>query len=174
MSRLVAGNMSSNALPVTRSDVEDFLYEEADLLDRWRLDEWIALFEDNASYLVPSTDLPSGGPETSLYIIADDRVRLNARVKRLKSRAAHVENPRSRTRHIVSNVRVRPGEDESTIRVNAAFVVYRIRRDITDIYIGSYSHLLAVSPNKELKYRQRMAILDLDSLRPSGHISIII
>ena len=25
---------------VTRAEVEDFLYHEADLLDRWRLDDW--------------------------------------------------------------------------------------------------------------------------------------
>ncbi len=30
-----------SAKDITRSDVEDFLYEEAALLDEWRLDEWL-------------------------------------------------------------------------------------------------------------------------------------
>ncbi len=166
---------------VTREQVEDFLIDEADLLDRWQLDEWLELFEPEAMYLVPSTDLPlestdlpEGGPSTSLYLIADDKVMRAARVKRLKSRNAHVEFPRSRTRHVVSNVRVRPGVEPGTVRVQAAFVIFRNRREITDIYMGGYDHLLSVSDDGTLRYRQRKAVLDLDALRPSGKISIIL
>ena len=44
---------------IARTEVEDFLFEEADLLDEWRLPEWLELFTDDASYYVPATDLPS-------------------------------------------------------------------------------------------------------------------
>ena len=43
---------------LTRSDIEDFLFAEADLLDQWRLPEWLTLFTDDAKYEVPCTDLP--------------------------------------------------------------------------------------------------------------------
>src|SRR5437879_4832085 len=33
--------------PVNRSDVEDFLFNEADLLDQWRLPEWLTLFTED-------------------------------------------------------------------------------------------------------------------------------
>ena len=33
---------------ITRSAVEDFLYQEAALLDEWRLDEWLSLLTDDA------------------------------------------------------------------------------------------------------------------------------
>ena len=49
--------------PVTRAEVEDFLYHEAALLDDWRLDEWLGLLTDDAAYYVPPNDkpeLPSG------------------------------------------------------------------------------------------------------------------
>ena len=62
---------------VTRSDVEDFLFAEADLLDQWRLPEWLTLFTDDAKYEVPCTDLPpDASPDTNLFYIADDYVRL--------------------------------------------------------------------------------------------------
>ena len=35
---------------VTRSDVEDFLYAEADILDAWDYDAWLDLFEEGARY----------------------------------------------------------------------------------------------------------------------------
>ncbi len=37
--------------------VAQFLYDEAALLDEWRLDEWLALFDrDTAEYLIPSPE----------------------------------------------------------------------------------------------------------------------
>ena len=43
--------------PVTRHQVEDFLYAEAALLDAWKLDEWLTLLTDDAVYRVPSNDI---------------------------------------------------------------------------------------------------------------------
>ena len=75
-----------------RSRIEDFLYLEADLLDQWRLPEWLALFTDDALYEVPCTDLPAGAsPDENLFYIADDRFRLGERVKRLMKKTAHSE-----------------------------------------------------------------------------------
>src|SRR6185503_5597239 len=45
---------------ISREQVEDFFYYEAALLDEWRLDEWLELLTDDASYYVPSTDVPEG------------------------------------------------------------------------------------------------------------------
>ena len=75
---------------VSRADVEDFLFNEADLLDQWRLPEWLTLFTDDATYEVPCTDLPADASSaTSLFYIAYDRARLGERVKRLMKRTAH-------------------------------------------------------------------------------------
>jgi p-cumate 2,3-dioxygenase subunit beta len=156
-----------------RADVEDFLFHEAELLDLWRLDEWLALFEEGGTYRMPATDAPDSDPSTSLFLISDDWLRLNARVKRLKSRNAHIENPHSRTRRIVGNVRVAAGEEPGTVRVRANFVVYRMRYELTDVYVGAYDHVL-VWDGEGLRFRHRKAVLDLESLRPAGKVSIII
>ena len=37
------------AATVTRAEVEDLLYHEAELLDGWKLDEWLALLTDEDS-----------------------------------------------------------------------------------------------------------------------------
>src|SRR5207248_2739384 len=69
---------------VTRAQVEDFLYREAELLDEWRLDEWLGLLTDDAHYFVPSNDRPEADPANSLFTIADDIQRIRGRVTRLK------------------------------------------------------------------------------------------
>src|SRR5947199_2664689 len=89
---------------IHRSEVEDFLYQEAALLDAWKLDEWLALLTEDSTYRVPSNDRPQSDPRGTLFTIADDMPRLRSRVTRLKDRNAHAEFPPSRTRRIISNV----------------------------------------------------------------------
>lgn len=158
----------------TRNEVEDLLYLEAELLDDWKLKEWLELYTEDASYYVPSADLPAGAdPEKTLFYIADDRLRMNERVIRLMKKSAHSEYPRSRTRHLVSNVRIRPGDQEDELRVSAAFVTYRSKWGNTDAYIGS-SHYRLCRVEGELLIREKLCRLDLEALRPHGRISIIL
>lgn len=157
---------------VTRQQIEDFLYEEAALLDEWRLEEWLDLLTEDVAYYVPSTDMPDGDHRSTLFVIADDATRIRSRVKQLLGRFAHAENPHSRTRRLISNVRIRGVEDD-TIRVTANFAVYRTRLEQLDIYVGRYEYVL-VQKGGRLKIRERRAILDLDSLRPQGKVSIIL
>ena len=72
-----------NSAEITRQQVEDFLYEEAALLDAWRLDDWLKLLTEDAVYNVPSNDRPNADPKDTLFIIADDIRRIRARVTRL-------------------------------------------------------------------------------------------
>jgi p-cumate 2,3-dioxygenase subunit beta len=159
--------------PVTRAQAEDLLFEEADLLDQWQLEQWLALFTDDAAYLVPSTDLaPGADPAKALFYIADDRARMNQRVVRLMKKTAHSEFPRSRTRHLVSNVRVGEALGDET-PVSAAFVTFRTKGAITDTYIGRLLYRLR-RVDGALRISEKRCELDLDGLRPHGRISIIL
>ena len=157
---------------ITRQEIEDFLYEEAALLDEWRLQEWLELLTEDAAYYIPSTDLPDGDHRTTLFLVADDAVRLRSRVKQLLGKSAHAETPRSRTRRLLSNVRIRKVEGNS-ITVTANFVVYRLRVEQMDTYVGRYEYIL-VQQHGSLKIRERRAILDLEALRPHGKVSFIL
>ena len=158
--------------PTFREAVEDFLYHEAALFDEWRLDEWLALFIADGRYVVPTTDLPEGDPKKDLVFIDDDMVRLRARVERLKSRHGHREYPWSRTRRFISNVRIK-GSDESNILVTSSFLVYRFRMGDTSPYVGWYEHRLK-QVDRELKIHHKKTVLDMESLREHGAVSIIL
>jgi p-cumate 2,3-dioxygenase subunit beta len=154
-----------------RLAVEDFLYHEAALLDEWRLDEWVALFAADARYVVPTTDLPEGDPRRDLVLIDDNLARLHGRVERLKSRHAHREYPWSRTRRLITNVRVTGGTGDE-VEATAAFAIYRIRLEMA-LFVGRYDYRL-VRAGDAFQIRYRRATLDLETLRDHGSISIIL
>jgi p-cumate 2,3-dioxygenase beta subunit len=157
--------------PALRAMVEDFLYQEAALLDAWRLDEWLALFTADGRYMVPTTDLPDGDPQKDLVFIDDDMVRLRARVERLKSRHGHREYPSSRTRRFISNIRIKV--EDGAIVVTSSFLVYRFRMGESSPYVGWYEHRLK-RVDGELKIHYRKAVLDLEALTEHGAVSIIL
>jgi p-cumate 2,3-dioxygenase subunit beta len=155
-----------------REQIEDFLYHEAALLDEWRLDEWLALFTDDAVYVIPATDIPDGNPRTDLMILDDDLPRLRGRVERLLSRRAPRESPFSRTRRFISNVRVRQVEGDECY-VTASFLVYRIRLGQSGPYVGRYEYTLR-RVDDGWKIRHRRAVLDQEALTDHGVVSIIV
>jgi p-cumate 2,3-dioxygenase beta subunit len=158
---------------ITREQVEDFLFAEADLLDSWRLEEWVALFDqERGGYYMPTTDLPEGDPNAALFLISDDMPKLRSRVEQLLSGLTWAENPRSRTRHMVNNVRIVGAEGEALL-VKANFVVFRMRFQNIDPYIGSYRYKLIPS-NGTFKILERRVTLDLEALRPHGKVSFIV
>jgi len=165
--------MNLDPSQVTRQQVEDFLYEEAALLDAWRLDAWLELLTTDAVYRVPSNDRPTADPKDTLFIIADDINRIRARVTRLQDKNAHAEYPPSRTRRVIANVRI-VGRNGSTLEVEANFVVHRFRRDerIRE-YVGHYRYELR-SEDCRLKIARREAIIDAMELGSLGAVSFIL
>lgn len=155
-----------------RRSVEDFLYHEADLLDEWRLHEWLALFAENGRYLIPSTDKPDGDPTKDLFLVQDDRFLLEQRVNSLQTRAAHAEYPHSRTRRLVTNVKAAE-TDDGQVAVRANFAVFRARNGTVDTYFGRYLHVLE-RVEDGFRFATRKSVLDLDALRPHGKVSIIL
>jgi len=154
-----------------RLEAEQFLIEEAAILDEWRLDDWLALFTADATYVVPSTDKPDGDPTVDLTLIDDDYLRLTWRVNRLKSRHAHREFPWSRTRRLVTNVRVMRS-DADEIEVTASVLVHRFRHGHADLFVGRYLTTLVRTPDG-LRIRRRRAELDQERLSPNGALSMV-
>jgi p-cumate 2,3-dioxygenase subunit beta len=131
----------------------------------------MALLTPDATYRVPSNDRPDSDPRDTLFTIADDIARIRSRVTRLKDRNAHAEYPPSRTRRLISNVRI---VEKNPLRVEANFVVYRHRsNDDVRRYVGRYRYVLKKADGK-LKIAAREAILDAMELASLGAVSFIL
>ena len=155
--------------------VAQFLYDEAALLDEWRLDEWLALFHPGAArYLIPSPEDLSDDPATTLHLVNDSMTVLAGRVGRLKSKHAHAESPRSRTRRQIANVRVWQGPDDLLSR--SAFDVSRVRGGAVDRYVGVYEHQLLPGGNGDAPWLigRRRVLLDHSIDAAGGQVSILL
>ena len=156
-----------------RLRVEDLLYLEADLLDRWQLKEWLTLYAEDAHYYVPPSDVDGDTvqPDEALFYIMDDSVRMKERVIRLSKIGAHSEHPRSKVRHLVSNTRVR--REGETIHARSSFAIWRNKDLTSDVFVGHYLHEI-VEVDGALKIAKKTCVLDMEALRPHARISIIL
>jgi p-cumate 2,3-dioxygenase subunit beta len=155
--------------------VAQFLYDEAALLDEWRLDEWLALFHpEEGAYLIPSPEDLSDDPATTLHLVNDSMTTLAGRITRLKSKHAHAESPRSRTRRRISNVRVwwRPGDLFS----RSVFDVTRVRGGVVDRYVGVYEHQLLPNDDADIPWLigRRRVLIDHSIEAAGGQVSILL
>lgn len=130
------------------ADVRDLLFEEADCLDERRWRDWLALYAEDAVYWAPSwdddttlIDNPKG--EISL-IYCGTKERIAERVWRIESGLSSSLLRMPRTRHFVTNIRVREAGIEE-IRATANFQVnsYKHEEKLTDMFFGQYRYRLA-------------------------------
>jgi len=165
--------VSRSGVTATRAEVEDLFYLEAELLDNWRLDDWMKLLADDASYYIPPNDKPDADHRYTLFTIADDFVRLRERIIRLKDPNCHAEYPPSRTRRLITNVRVGDSEGD-VVPVSANFVIYRYRRgEPPRVFVGHYRHRLK-RVGGALKIYERRAVLDAEELGALGSVSFLL
>lgn len=156
--------------------VEQFLFEEAAVLDDGKFEEWLGLFAQDVRYLVPVRTIraardrrPEFSGDRELAHIDDDFSGLESRIRRLRTGFAWAEDPPSRTRHFVSNVRVRKiAEDE--IEADCNLLVYRGRMDRQqDIFCGRRVDRLRVCDGPSgFKIAARTVYLDHTLLFANG------
>ena len=164
--------MNSDAL---LRQVERFLFEEAALLDNWKLKEWEALFSADGRYYIPPLNTENADTIEQgkvLFLAHDDHRMITGRVERLQKKSAHVESPRSNVLHMLSNIRILE-DDGSMLRCTSNFIVYRARRGQVTNYVGRYFHRL-VRDGDSFKIQEKRACLSNDLLQPQGSIGIIL
>jgi len=122
-----------------RERIEEFLFHEAKLIDEHRYDEWLALWTEDGLYWVPCNS-DDANPARQAMIIYDNRARLDERVYRLTSGAAWAQQPRSRTRRLISNVEVR--ETDGGYAVESNCLIAELRRSRQDLFAARILHTL--------------------------------
>jgi p-cumate 2,3-dioxygenase beta subunit len=165
--------MSSHA--VSRIEVEDFLYYENDLLDRWDLLTWLTLFEEDCLYEIVTPGIPNAdtaSADDTLLLASDNMERLDQRVRRILKKTAHVEFPHSQTSHMLTNIRASrlpTGE----IDVRTRFLVFRTKSDRTVQFFGHQIYKLTQADG-QFRIKSKRSMLDFDSLADQGKLTIIL
>jgi 3-phenylpropionate/cinnamic acid dioxygenase small subunit len=158
-------------------ELMQFYIDEAWLLDDRKYDEWLDLFTEDMTYFMPrrknvmrrdlDRELTKPG---DLNIFEDDKDMMRVRVARLESGWAWSEDPPSRTRHIIGNLKVTPQED-GDVRARTAFLVYKSHLETNEDLFSGYRDDLLKRVDGGWKIAERTVVLDHNVLL-SKNISI--
>jgi len=117
-------------------EAHEFLVREAELLDERRFREWLDLLAPDIVYRMP---VRVTAPETLEHGLLEDMAHfdedlysLRKRIERFETGHAWTEDPPSRTRHFVTNVRTFDGTAADEIVVKSYVLLFRSRGDIRD------------------------------------------
>ena len=156
-----------------------FLVEEAALLDGADYAGWLDLLAEDIRYLMPVrvTTARGAGFDTlpGMGHFDEDMYALRKRVRRLATDHAWTEDPPSRTRHFVTNVRTFPGSafpgstaanDGVELRVESAVLLFRSRGDTreADLVSAGRTDVLRETP-AGLRLARREILVDEAVLR---------
>ena len=123
------------------AEVLEWLVEEAELLDHRQFERWLERIAGDVSYRMPVRQtLDSTGDDAesaTFYHLDENYESLWVRVQRLVGGMSASENPPSRTRRHVSNVRVAVGAAADELEASSYLLFMRSRRDDPDYEIIS-------------------------------------
>lgn len=121
--------------------VAQWLTEEAYLLDKQRYEEWLTRMTEDVRYLMPVrvTTAKAAGFDTlsAMSHFDEDLYSLRKRVARFATEHAWTEDPPSRLRHFVTNVRTLRTDRDDEVRVESYVLVFRSRGDVREAYFLS-------------------------------------
>jgi 3-phenylpropionate/cinnamic acid dioxygenase small subunit len=158
-------------------DIEQFLYQEARLLDERKFRDWLALLADDIKYSIPlrssrftqqshaiSTDRAAYQDreltEANEFAHMDDsKQTLTMRVARLETGAAWAEEPPSRTVHFITNVQAEPSDNPLEIRVYSNFLLFRGRLETEEDLLAGHRHDLLRSTAEGWRLARRKIVL---------------
>lgn len=158
--------------------VQTFLFAEAALLDQRRFDEWLALCAPDIRYWMPAQTnrnrsqqhLTVGGP-ADLPMFEETYEHLHQRVRRLATDQAWAEQPPSRTRRLVTNLRVEE-TGGGGVRAFSNLLLYRTRHDAdVQIFVASREDDLRPDAASQWLIVARTIVLDATTV-PGHNLSV--
>jgi len=127
-------------MPVDRTQVERFLYDEARLMDEHRYDDWLALWTlEDATYWIPA-NADDIDPARNVSVVYDRRGQLSNRIQRLKE-TLWLKERAPRLKRLVGNIGIEAESAEEVV-VGSTFILAELHRHNQVIWAGSSVHKL--------------------------------
>lgn len=148
---------------------EQFLVEEAHLLDTSDFEAWLGLMHPQIRYRMPvrvtAVKATNEAEVQTMDHFDEDWYSLQKRVQRFGTDYAWTEDPQSRIRHHVSNVRTFEGDDGELV-VESAVLLYRSRGDrMAPSLLSAGRRDVLISTPDGLRLRSRDIEIDESVLR---------
>ncbi|WP_156689310.1 3-phenylpropionate/cinnamic acid dioxygenase subunit beta [Mycobacterium sp. Marseille-P9652] len=126
---------------IRHQEAHQFLVDEAWLLDAQDYEAWLDTLTDDVRYVMPVRVTTARGADLhgspGMAHFDEDKHSLSQRVARFATEHAWTEDPPSRLRHFVTNVRTFAGGDEAHLTVQSAELLFRSRGDVNEAALVS-------------------------------------
>lgn len=149
--------------------VERFLYREARLMDAHSYDDWLSLWDEDATYWVPC-NADDIDPTQNVSVIYDRRGQLRARIQRLKE-TSWLREQAPRLKRLVSNIEIESPTDGEVV-VNSAFILAELHHHNQMLWAGSTTHRL-VARGDSFKIKSKKVVL-LNNNEPLPNLLFLI
>ena len=146
--------------------IEQFLYDEADLLDNPDLDSWINLYTEDGSYWMPAVE-EQADPINHVSIFYDDRVMMEVRRRNFVHPRAASKDHKVRCSHIIGNVRLQGTNDKGDLIVNSNFQVLVFYRNEQRAFGGKYEHHLVADGDSYKIRHKKVSLINCDAPQKS-------
>lgn len=143
-------------------EIENFLYQESDLLDANDLDSWMEMFTEDGTYWMPVTPNQED-PHGHISILFENRAVMAVRAANFGHRLAASMEYDIRSSHIISNIRLLELDEatgDCTIKSNFQAVLYY--REQT-LFAGTYTHKLKRVGDSYKIEQKRVDIINCDA-----------
>ena len=152
--------------------IEQFLYNEARLLDERKFDDWMTCIDDEVRYYIPNRyvrkpesrddkwDIEDElSKDVDLALLSDNKLTLFAKIMRLQGGLSFSETPPSRTTRLITNVQVALTDTENIYQVRSNFHVNRTRAERDEHnFIGSRRDLWKRNGDKFVLIERRIVL----------------
>jgi benzoate/toluate 1,2-dioxygenase beta subunit len=146
-----------------RSELEQFLIHEAQLLDQRRFRDWMGLFAEDGSYWVPAVP-GQKSPFDQASLFYDDRELMRTRIERLEHPRIHVQTPPSRTAHLIGNVLLEQADaGKGEYVVGSTVIMVEYRDEVQRVFAGRQQHRLRREGENFRIVQKRVELINCDS-----------
>lgn len=151
-------------------EVHRWLVEEAYTLDEQRYEDWLETLTDDIHYIMPVRVTTALGAAFStargMAHWDENKYSLSRRVARFLTEHAWTEDPPSRLRHFITNVRVFRSTVDDEFIVDSAELLFRSRGDVNEAStISAHREDVLRRVGGELKLARRVIMVDESVLR---------
>ena len=171
--------MTTSAIPaevierlLLKDEVEQFIYNEAALMDERRYEDWVDLMADDIHYFMPirknvkfgEWDHENSDPASEISWFDEGKDVLEGRVRQLVTGVHWAEEPVSRIRHIISNIRVTDVQGDLITATDNFFVWHNRLLEEVNLFVGARTNVLRRDPDTGFKVAKRTILLDQNVL----------
>ena len=158
--------------PPPESQLAEFIYREARLLDEKRFDAWYELLAGDARYWMPLTrGQPDGRTHTSLFY--EDKLLLKVRIERLRHPNAFSQQQPSFCQHVLQQPALEEsGPAAGDFLMRTPFMYVETQLDAQIVLAGvAYHHLTSINGAPRIRMK-KIERVNCDAALPSIQLLI--